>query len=147
MIIFHSPSLCIPVGYMYICHSSYLDIRSHEPLARYHVLSTGRMISGMQCHTCIRLMLSLELSMFILVVFLSCSSLTIVLAGTTEQVVQAYDVWHRVAGTSTMSHKLSYVYAYARAYVTKKPHVHARLHMHTHMFMSRRPLLIVGRGH
>ena len=42
------------------------------------------MLSGMQCHTCIVLMLSLQSNMIILVVFLLCSSLTIVLAGITD---------------------------------------------------------------
>jgi len=55
-----------------------------------------------------------------------------VLAGTTEQVVQAaprlphasHDVRHRLVGSSTMSQRLSYAYAYMGAYVTDMPHAH-----------------------
>ena len=58
--------------------------------------------------------------------------LTIVLAGTTEHVVQAaprllhasHDVCDHCVASSAMPHRLSYT----RAYVSKKPHVHARRH-------------------
>ena len=122
---------------MCMCHSSYLDIRSHEPLARYHVLSTGRMISGIQCNTCILLMLSLHLNMSILVVFLSCTSLTIALQERpskwfrllldflTPHIMFVLVSWARV-----QRHICSRMHIHTRAYVTKKkPHVHDRCHM------------------
>ena len=79
-------------------------------------------MSGIQCHTCILLMLSRESNMFILVVFVSCicSSLTIVLAGTTEHVVQAalrlhhtsHHACDRRVPSSAMPHRLPCAYAY-----------------------------------
>ena len=55
----------------------------------------------------------------------------IVFVGTNEQVVGTarrlhalHHVWHRLVDSSAMPHRLSYT----RAYVSKKPHVHARRH-------------------
>ena len=60
----------------------------------------------------------------------------IVFVGTNEQVVETarrrhalHHVCHRLVDSSAMPHRLSYT----RAYVSKKPHVHAHRHMHTHM--------------
>ena len=95
------------------------------------------MMSGMQCHTYLLLMLSLESNMFILVVFLSCTSLTIALQERpikwsrllldflTPHIMFVLVSWARV-----QRHICSRMHIRTRAYVTKKkPHVHDRCHM------------------
>ena len=93
-------------------------------------------MSGMQCHTYLLLMLSLESNMSILVVFLSCTSLTIALQERpskwfrllldflTPHIMFVLVSWARV-----QRHICSRMHIHTRAYVTKKkPHVHDRCH-------------------
>jgi hypothetical protein len=94
-------------------------------------------MSGMQCHTYLFLMLSLESNMFILVVFLSCTSLTIALQERpskwfrllldflTPRIMFVLVSWARV-----QRHICSRMHIHTRAYVTKKkPHVHDHCHV------------------